>query len=530
MSLSERSISQVAEVNQTSSHYSSIANKGAKCLSNTKAYNPSKGQYTAPEVSADDALSQLRQNADGILYGFRADDRETWLKDGAKTAVKSAQAYIKKNGAGAWWDCFIALMEYQLTQNAWTEELHLAGHPDQVFTQAQVMGLAEKALGVRYMGSESKLHRWMEAFLTEHHSSRRFNPIRKKLESLSYVQEWDSIKSRNVRRRWEPTEKDVEAWDNLALRLFGTTDGMAQKKLSKWLIGTVARGLVEENGAPVQMDNVLVLYSAKQGLGKSNLCYDLGGIYADVIHSDRPAIEIQRLVNGLWIGMLDEIDGIFGKQGNSTVKSIITDRRDRVRGMRQNAAKAAARHSTFIGSTNQGQIFSDKTGSRRFWVIAIPDGHTIPRLDEWEVESIWRMAYYLYRKGYEWHMNKEDEALNEAYNRNFSTTDPIQEALEDALAFGAEPANADSWAITFTTACDLLEIKTPQRRKYAKAIKAAFEALGWEQTKKSFGGKRVTVYVKAGAETCERLTDAFKLRRAAVERVLDANLGVNVAS
>lgn len=486
-----------------------------------------KGQYVPPEVNAETALDQVRANDTTILYGTRTGEALGWQKQAAKVALKSAQLYIKKNGAVGWWDVFCALMEGQIEQNCWTGQMKLKGTPGLDYTVEQMLGKAEKVLGARYAGSESKAKRWLASLLTEHHAGRRFNPVKRYLEELNTRLVKNEETGRAERRRWEPTDEDLEMWFSLGKRLFGTDDPLTQRKFTRWLIGTAARGAVDENGPSVKMDNMLILYSAQQGLNKSRFAQSLGKGYAGDLQADRNLIELQRAIAGMWIAVVDEVDAIFGRQGNSAIKSVLTLEEDSIRRMHANDATKHIRHNTFIGTTNQRHLFSDGTGTRRFLVVEIPDGHQIPVLGDSEVDDIWRMAYYLYLQGERFWDNPKEQAENEAFNARFKAVDPLQEKLYEVITYGKEPNSAESWFITFPMACELLDIKINQQRKYAKAISAAFAAMGWVKVKRRFkDGSRPEGYMHKDAKTFERLTDAHKLlQRNPQTMMLEANEG-----
>ena len=506
MSLSERSISQVAEVNQTSSHYSSIANKGAKCLSNTKAYNPSKGQYTAPEVSADDALSQLRQNADGILYGFRADDRETWLKDAAKTAVKSAQAYIKKSRhtAWAWWQVFEALLDTELEVSAWTGNCSLGGDRDYAYTPGQLVTKVERILNIPFTGSSLDRNRWFDDFTKD----KQFNPAAEYLAGLvredlgkhgplyTPAERW----LRGIRKdAWEPSQADKDYFDSLASTLFGVDDALSQTLLSKWLIGAIARGL--EPGC--KNDCALVL-KGKQGIGKTTALSALFEGMFRTMHAHQKTDNQIRISQLAWCLELGEIESTFRVKDISALKGWMSEPADDLVKKYKEDVTTIPRHWVFAGTTNQDGFLNDPTGSRRFWIIDAGD-RPIP-VDEIREnrDRIFRVALWRYLRGERHWLSEDENELSEVRNKAYAADNPVVDRLEDILDRLILPEGFDYWGITPDTARALSGLSTGSLAT-PKQVKAAMTALGYEKDKNkktlvtADGPKRMRAYTPMNA-------------------------------
>jgi hypothetical protein len=212
----------------------------------------------------------------------------------------------------------------------------------------------------------------------------------------------------------------------------------------------------------------LLTLQGKQGLGKTqwfaNLVkglvtsdvYVLLGHHLDIANKDDVLTSVRH-----WIVELGELDSTFRKD-IAGLKAFITKDCDQVRQPYHRTDSVFPRRTVYGGTVNSAYFLVDNTGNSRFWtlpLIAINYDHDV------NMQQLFAQLYLAFRKGEQWWLTKEEEALLDEQNRNHIATTPIQELVrgsidmdrigEDGLpAFGAgellkelgikEPKNAQS--------------------------------------------------------------------------------------
>ncbi|PSB25466.1 VapE domain-containing protein [Chlorogloea sp. CCALA 695] len=156
-------------------------------------------------------------------------------------------------------------------------------------------------------------------------------------------------------------------FQSLAKTLFGDSqDQMAQVKLSRWLIGAVARAL--DPGC--QMDTALVI-RGRQGVGKTTFLGALFGKYFRTLHSSKNDTEQQRILPQAWGCKLGEIEATFRTKDISALKAFLTETKNSFRDMCKDLGAPRLRHCVFARTTNETAFLNDPTGSRRFWIVDV---------------------------------------------------------------------------------------------------------------------------------------------------------------
>ena len=95
------------------------------------------------------------------------------------------------------------------------------------------------------------------------------------------------------------------------------------------------------------------------------------------------------------------------------------------------------RQCVFIGTSNDPELLTDPTGSRRFWPVRV-DALDLDWLQTHR-DALWAEALQRYRAGQPWHLDAALEAERVAVAEQFTRTDPHRERLEAWLPTVARP-------------------------------------------------------------------------------------------
>lgn len=182
--------------------------------------------------------------------------------------------------------------------------------------------------------------------------------------------------------------------------------------LWRWMIGAVAKALDGEQNL------MLVLVSARQGIGKSNLARWLCPLSAYFIEAPLDVSDKDTLVRLMrtWIWEVSELDASTRRADVSALKDIITKRDVTVR-------KAYGQHDTtkpalasFIGTVNDSTGFlTDDTGNRRFLVASIESiDWSYRQIDR---DQLWAEAVAAYQAGEPWQPLPHERVIQEQQNK-----------------------------------------------------------------------------------------------------------------
>ena len=158
--------------------------------------------------------------------------------------------------------------------------------------------------------------------------------------------------------------------DNLAQRYLGNKSELSNLLVKKSLIAAVARIL--EPGCDVH--SILVLYSPKQGIGKSSFLKALAknpAWFNDTV----PKISVNRdfysKLHRHWLTEIGEIDTKFHNKKEEEIKDFITSTKDSFRPAYTAQFLNCRRRFVLTGTTNNGNFLKDQTGSRRYWIVPV---------------------------------------------------------------------------------------------------------------------------------------------------------------
>lgn len=152
-----------------------------------------------------------------------------------------------------------------------------------------------------------------------------------------------------------------------------------------------------------KFDDMVVLVG-NQGKGKSTLCrwLALEDDYFREIKSVTGKESVEAL-RGCWIGEMSELMAMTKIKEMEAVKAFITSQEDSYRTPYSRYPEVIPRRCIFIGTTNNQQFLTDKTGNRRFYpVMCNLDGYDVFQNEKEVKEYIrqcWAEALVLYKKG-----------------------------------------------------------------------------------------------------------------------------------
>ena len=223
-------------------------------------------------------------------------------------------------------------------------------------------------------------------------------------------------------------------------------------------------------------DDMIVLIG-DQGTGKSTITRWLN-------IDDRWYQEIKTIngkegieaIRGVWIGEVSELMAMTRVKEAEAVKAYITSQKDSYRPPYQKNVQTIPRRCVFIGTTNNPQFLTDKTGNRRFYPVRVnSDGYKLldnEKLVREYISQAWAEAVQLYKEGKlqpfakkevleqiraaqeeamedDWRIGAIEQYLEDTKKRPNDTVTVI-ELWHNALNEPAEskPGRADSIAIT----------------------------------------------------------------------------------
>ena len=259
--------------------------------------------------------------------------------------------------------------------------------------------------------------------------TKEYDPVHIMLEDcFSQYMEWMSIND-----GFDFTPEYICKW------LFGQSKPLYQQYIYRWLIGAVAR--VYEPGC--KFDECLVLYG-RQRCYKSTFFNILGHPHFgdDIKNVDTKDSLLTMAKN--WINEMSEIDSITAKTYHGILKSFLSRHEDIYRVPYGKDSKRYPRNSVIVGSTNRDAFLTDATGNRRFWIIPIPNSHTIPIKELTEFRTV-LLGYAVgeYKRGVKWQLPQEYHTLQDEDNETYSHEDPWESVLEVWLDTQKEVTNSE---------------------------------------------------------------------------------------
>ncbi|MGF1492856.1 MAG: VapE domain-containing protein [Microcoleaceae cyanobacterium] len=348
--------------------------------------------------------------------------------------------------------------------NQMTQEIEIDGRPtDLEYPQLEI---------AMNFGLEIKTGtRQLEGMISKIALENAYNPIRNYLEQCH--------------ERFQKSARSVSFLDDLSKRYFGTTDPIHDIYLKKTLIAAIARIVFPG----CKHDSTLILQSEQQGIGKStffkvlfgeeNFCDDMG----DFNQKDQLL-----KVHTSWCLEWAELETVVGRKMNGAVKAFLSCTEDRVRPPYARKLKRMPRKSIIVGTSNQQDLLTDPTGSRRFWIIPVKQVVPIEQLRR-ERDLIWGAAMELFHQCYPWHLTLEEQKMSNQANEEFYSFSVLDDRIEEFIA--------DKSEATTQELLDALQVDLNNPREIRSAeqqVRRTMSRLKWRSCRLVRDGRRPRGY------------------------------------
>lgn len=145
-----------------------------------------------------------------------------------------------------------------------------------------------------------------------------------------------------------------------------------------------------------KFDYTIILYGG-QGFGKSEfvrrlaLCPEWFNDNFNTLDGDKASEKLA----GMWMLELAELKALKSSKDSESIKAFLTSRYDTYRAPYERRTQQRPRMCVFAGTTNNMNVFVDKTGNRRFWPIITHQGRQTKEIfgDTEAVERDFRLAW-----------------------------------------------------------------------------------------------------------------------------------------
>lgn len=267
----------------------------------------------------------------------------------------------------------------------------------------------------------------------------------------------DSLETVGLYCRYDPSLEEFEKlppWDGeeRLMRVAGevlpvesASLYLSKVKMAKSIMAMVARTL--DPGCKV---DTIPIFIGKQGARKSSFWEMLAGpkFFSDTAMQNIGGRDEMWLISRFRVIEIPEIDGMYSKHQNAQMKAFFSKRRDDYRLPYARRMVSVARRSIMVGTTNEHEILSDPTGSRRYWPIPTIGKARLDLLGKWRdqllAEAIHKVSAHLvakaagreeskeYKEGMWWLDDQQDEERSKD-NLKYQEDDPWRPAIEEFL-------------------------------------------------------------------------------------------------
>ena len=266
----------------------------------------------------------------------------------------------------------------------------------------------------------------------------------KMLNPTAVARSFHSVKDYILSETWD----GVPRVETLFIDYLGADDTPLVRAITrKWMAAAVTRALEKDplTGGGVKFDHIVVFYSG-QGTGKSTMAETLASRWHGSVSLSDGKKEQCECLQRSWIVETPEFKGVKQAETES-VKDLISRVWDDFRPAYARKRVNEARHSVFIGSTNNRHFLKDVTGNRRYWVIPVKGrGPVYLWRDKLRavIGQVWAEAYQIYKNGETLYLTDEMQAEMDSQAEDFTEAagDPLRDYLSEWLDI---PLPAD-WA------------------------------------------------------------------------------------
>ena len=287
-----------------------------------------------------------------------------------------------------------------------------------------------------------------------------YNPLHEYLENLPA---WDGV---------------TDHIDRLAsmVHVTGCTQEMHNRFFKKWIVAMVAAWMDE-----TVTNHEILTYIGPQGHYKTTfmtrlLPPALGEYFATKTFKGRMDKDDRLALTELALIDLEELDVMNASEVNQ-LKALVTDPSVNLRPVYARYTVRRAHIASFCGTGNNPRFLTDLTGHRR-WLPFMIEAIDSPYDHPFDYEGIYAQAYALYRNGFRYWFDDEENAELERHNRQFEEPCIEEELIRTYLRkpYGEERGE-------FLTATRIIELVGGAVRVTLspKRIAIAMQRLGYEQ-------------------------------------------------
>lgn len=257
--------------------------------------------------------------------------------------------------------------------------------------------------------------------------------------------------------------------------------------LRKWLIGAIAR-------AYTGTQNAVLVLDGPQGLGKSQfvrwLC-PLQQLFVDSnINPDDK--DCGMLAIRSWIWEVSELGATTKRADMEALKGFLSREVFTLRPAYARYEIVKPGLASFVGTVNNSSgIFSDPTGSRRYWattLTALDWGYT----HQVNLAQVWAEAHSAYLAGETWTLTTDQAVKAKEVNDEYAFADPVEDLLRKFFILDpkANPEDERSW----TSTADILTVLQnnglgQQAHSNSMRLSATLKRLGHEKRRGGHDGK-----------------------------------------
>ncbi len=287
-----------------------------------------------------------------------------------------------------------------------------------------------------------------------------YNPLHEYLENLPA---WDGV---------------TDHIDRLAsmVHVTGCTQDMHNRFFKKWIVAMVAAWMDES-----VTNHEILTYIGPQGRYKTTFMTRLlppvlGEYFATKTFKGRMDKDDRLALTELALIDLEELDVMNASEVNQ-LKALVTDPSVNLRPVYARYTVRRAHIASFCGTGNNPRFLTDLTGHRR-WLPFMIEAIDSPYDHPFDYEGIYAQAYALYRNGFRYWFDDEENAELERHNRQFEEPCIEEELIRTYLRkpYGEERGE-------FLTATRIIELVGGAVRVTLspKRIAIAMQRLGYEQ-------------------------------------------------
>ena len=287
-----------------------------------------------------------------------------------------------------------------------------------------------------------------------------YNPLH---EYLEHLPAWDGV---------------TDHIDRLAsmVHVTGCTQDMHNRFFKKWMVAMVAAWMDE-----TVTNHEILTYIGPQGRYKTTFMTRLlppvlGEYFATKTFKGRMDKDDRLALTELALIDLEELDVMNASEVNQ-LKALVTDPSVNLRPVYARYSVRRAHIASFCGTGNNPRFLTDLTGHRR-WLPFMIEAIDSPYDHPFDYDGIYAQAYALYREGFRYWFDDEENAELERHNRQFEEPCIEEELIRTYLR---KPYSEERGE--FLTATRIIELVGGAVRVTLspKRIAIAMQRLGYEQ-------------------------------------------------